>query len=280
VSGPGPGGRRRVSLRGVFPAFLVRDLREALTYKFSFVSSITGILLSSATFYFVAQLVPRGAPSLGPFGGDYFSFAVVGVAFAGLLGMFQEGLSSVVRGAQVSGTLEALLVTPVPLPAVLVGSSLYSLLFQVVRTALHLGAAMALFGLTLGRVNVAGVLAVGALTVLCFLSVGVLSASFILVYKTGNPFSWVLGTVSGLLGGVVFPVSLLPPWIRWVSSLLPVTYALDGMRRSLLASASLAEVLPDVAALAIFDAVLLPLSLAAFRLAVRKAKRDGTLSHF
>ena len=280
MSGPGPGGRRRASVRGVFPAFLRRDLREALTYKFSFVSSVLGILLSSATFYFVAQLVPRGAPSLGPFGGDYFAFAVVGVAFAGLLGMFQEGLSAVVRGAQVSGTLEALLVTPVPLPAVLFGSSLYSLLFQIVRTALHLGVAMAFFGLTLGRVNVAGVLAVGALTILCFLSVGVLSASFILVYKTGNPFSWVLGTVSGLLGGVVFPVSLLPPWIRWVSSLLPVTYALDGMRRSLLASASFAEVLPDVAALAIFNAVLLPLSLVAFRLAVRKAKKDGTLSHF
>ncbi len=69
-------------------------------------------------------------------------------------------------------------------------------------------------------------------------------------------------------------------WIRWISSLLPVTYALDGMRKSLLASASLADVLPDVAALAAFAAVLLPLSLVAFRLAVRKAKRDGTLSHY
>jgi hypothetical protein len=59
-----------------------------------------------------------------------------------------------------------------------------------------------------------------------------------------------------------------------------VTYALDGMRRSLLASAPFAEVLPDIAALAIFDAVLLPLSLVAFRLAVRKAKKDGTLSHY
>ncbi len=265
---------------GVFGAFLRRDFREAVTYKFSFVSSVTGIFLSSATFYFLARLVPAGSPALGPYGGDYFSFAVIGVAFSGLLGMFQEGLSAVVRGAQVSGTLEALLVTPVPVPVVLFGSSLYSLLFQVVRTALHIFAAMALFGMSLGRVNAAGVLAVGFLTVLCFLAVGVLSASFILVYKTGNPFSWALGTVSGLLGGVVFPVSLLPPWIRWVSSLLPVTYALDGMRKSLLASASFAEVLPDVAALAAFNAVLLPLSLVAFRLAVRKAKRDGTLSHY
>ena len=273
-------GRTAARLAGILAAFLRRDLRDALTYKLSFVTSVTSIFLSSATFYFVARLVPRDAPSLAPFGGDYFSFAVVGIAFSSLLGVFQEGLASVVRSAQLAGTLEALLVTPAPLPAVLFGSSLYALLFQAFRTVLHLGVALAFFGLSLGRVNVPGVLAVGALTVLCFLSVGILSASFILVYKLGNPFGWVLGSVSGLLGGVVFPVALLPPWIRWVSSLLPVTYALDGMRKSLLASAGFAEVLPDVAALAAFAAVLLPLSLAAFRLAVRKAKRDGTLSHY
>ena len=274
------GSRTMTLLPGRLFAFLRRDLREALTYKFSFVSSFVGILLSSATFYFVAKLVPPGTPSLGPFGGDYFSFAVVGVAFSSLLGMFQEGLSSVVRSAQVSGTLEALLVTPASIPTVLFGSSLYSLILQVFRTALHLGVALAFFGMTLGRVNVPGVLYVGILTVLCFLGVGILSASFILVYKTGNPFGWVLGTVSGLLGGVVFPVALLPPWIRWVSSLLPVTYALDGMRKCLLASAGFAEVVPDIAALAVFNIILLPASLLAFRLAVRKAKRDGTLSHF
>ena len=273
-------GRRTAAGPAILTAFLRRDFREALTYKFSFISSITAILLSSATFYFVAKLVPPGTPALGPFGGDYFSFAVVGVAFSGLLGMFQEGLAAVVRSAQLSGTLEALLVTPVSVPTILFGSSLYSLVFQLLRTVLHLGVALAFFGLALGRVNAAGVLAVGALTILCFLSVGVLSASFILVYKTGNPFSWIMGTVSGLLGGVVFPVALLPPWIRWVSSLLPVTYALDGMRKSLLASASFAAILPDVAALAAFAVLLLPLSMVAFRLAVRKAKKDGTLSHY
>ncbi len=274
------GARTMTLLPGRLSAFLRRDLREALTYKFSFVSSFVGILLSSATFYFVAKLVPPGTPSLGPFGGDYFSFAVVGVAFSSLLGMFQEGLPAVVRGAQVSGTLEALLVTPASIPTVLFGSSLYSLVFQIFRTVLHVGVAVAFFGMTLGRVNVAGALSVGVLTILCFLGVGILSASFILVYKTGNPFGWVLGTVSGLFGGVVFPVALLPPWIRWISSLLPVTYALDGMRKCLLASAGFAEVLPDIVALAVFNIVLLPLSLLAFRLAVRKAKRDGTLSHF
>jgi ABC-2 type transport system permease protein len=265
---------------GVLAAFLRRDLREALTYKFSFVSSLAGIVLSSATFYFVAKLVPAATPSLAPFGGGYFGFAVVGVAFAGLLLTLEQGLAAVVRSAQLSGTLEALLATPVPVPAVLFGSSLYTLLFQALRTALHLAAAAALFGLAFGRVNAAGALVVGLLTVVCFLSIGILSASFILVYKTGNPFGWILGSVSGLLGGVVFPVALLPPWIRWASSLLPVTYALDGMRKSLLVSVPFAEILPDAAALAAFDALLVPLSLLAFRAAIRKAKRDGSLSHF
>jgi len=261
-------------------AFLKRDFREAATYKFSFLQSFTGILLSTATFFFVAKLVPPGAASLRPFGGDYFSFAVVGVAFASLLGVFQEGLASVIRGAQVAGTLEALLVTQTSVPTVLLGSSLYSLFFQSFRTGLHLVLAVAVFGMKLGRVNVAGAVVVFALTALCFLCLGVLSASFTLVYKLGNPLGWLFGGLSGLLGGMLFPVAVLPSWIRWASSLLPVTYSLDGMRRSLLASAGFSDIWPDIVALLAFNAVLLPLGGFAFRAAVRKAKKDGTLTHY
>ena len=261
-------------------AFLRRDLREALSYKFTFVASLAGILFSTATFFFVAKLVPPGAASLAAYGGNYFSFAVVGVAFSSLLGIFQAGLPSVIRNAQVSGTLEAVLATPASVPTVLVGSSLYSFVFQTFRTMLHLAVAVLVFGMVLGPVNWAGVAAVFALTALAFLSVGMLSASFILVYKLGNPFGWLLWGISGLLGGVVFPVTLLPPWLRWASSLLPVTYALDGMRRSLLAPTGFAALVPDIVALAAFDVVLLPLGLVLFRVAVRKAKRDGTLSHY
>ncbi len=261
-------------------AFLRRDLRESLTYKFSFIYSVVGIFFSTAAFFFVSKLVAPGVPSLVPFGGDYFSFAVVGVAFSSLLGIFQEGLPAVIRSAQVSGTLEALLVTQTPVSTILLGSSLYSLVFQSIRTVLHLVLAITVFGMKLGQVNWPGVFTIFVLTAVCFLSLGILSASFILVYKMGNPLSWFFGSVSGLLGGMVFPVAILPVWIRWASFLLPVTYSLNGMRRSLLASARFNAILPDIAALAAFNAFLLPLSLIAFRAAVRKAKKDGTLTHY
>jgi len=278
-----PGALSSAPRSGLFPrlgAFLRRDLLDASSYKLSFIFSVAGILFSSATFYFISRLITPGTASLAEYGGNYFSFAMIGVAFSGLLGIFQEGLPQVVRGAQVSGTLEALLVTRTSMPVILFGSSLYSLLFALLRTGVHLGLAAALFGMKLGTVNVPALLIVLVLTAACFLSLGMLSASFLLVFKLGNPVSWLFGSVSGLLGGILFPVAVLPPWLRGISVFLPVTHALEGLRLSLLSSVPFARVLPSIAALSVFAAVLLPLGFWTFRIALRKAKKDGTLTHY
>ncbi len=279
-----PGGARPAAHPADLPrklgAFLRRDLIEAASYKFSFVFSVVGILFSSATFYFISRLIAPGTAGLAAYGGDYFSFAMIGIAFSGLLGIFQEGLPQVVRSAQVSGTLEALLVTRTSMPVILFGSSLYSLVFALLRTAIHLALAVAVFGMKLGTINIPGFLLVLILTAVCFLSLGMLSAGFLLVYKLGNPISWLFGSVSGLLGGMLFPVSVLPAWLRGLSFFLPVTHALEGLRLSLLSSAAFSRILPSIAALAVFAALLLPLGLWTFRLALLKAKRDGTLTQY
>ncbi len=261
-------------------AFVRRDFIEASSYKLNFIYTLGGIVFSSATFYFVGRLVPGGEASLAPYGGDYFSFAVVGVAFSSLLGIFQEGPSGMIRSAQVAGTMEALLVTQTSMPSILFGSTLYSFLFAAVRTIVHFAVALLLFGLKLGTVNVPAALAVLVMTSVCYLSLGILSACFVLVFKLGNPVGWIFSGVSGFLGGMIFPVSVLPPWIRWLSPFLPFTHSLEGLRRSLLASASFGEVLPSIAALGAFSAVLMPAGLILFRVALRKAKRDGSLTQF
>ena len=271
---------RLARVAGKLLAFLRRDFIEASSYKLNFVYTLGGIVFSSATFYFVGRLVPGGSASLAPYGGDYFSFAVVGVAFSGLLGIFQEGPAGMIRSAQVAGTMEALLVTQTSVPQILFGSTLYSFLFAAVRTFIHLSVALLLFGLKLGTVSVPALLAVLVMTSICYLSIGILSACFVLIFKVGNPVGWIFSSISGFLGGMIFPVSVLPPWIRWISPLLPFTHSLEGLRRSMLASASFGEVLPSIAALGAFSAVLLPAGLLLFRIALRKAKRDGTLTQF
>jgi ABC-2 type transport system permease protein len=261
-------------------AFLKRDFLDAASYKLSFLYSLIGVFFSSATFFFISKLIAPGSMSLSAYGGDYFSFAMIGIAFSGLLGIFQEGLPSVIRNAQVSGTLEALLVTPTSIQTILFGSSLYSIVFAFLRTAIHLIMGVFIFGMSFGRIQWPALFFVLALTTVCFISLGILSASFILVFKMGNPVSWLFGSVQGLLGGMLFPVSILPSWMGWAAKFLPVTHALEGLRLSLLGSATFADVLPSLMALAAFDIVLTPLGLWLFRIALRKARRDGTLSHY
>ena len=115
---------------------------------------------------------------------------------------------------------------------------------------------------------------------LTHLPLGILAAAFILVFKQGDPVTSILGSLSGLLGGVFFPVAILPDWVQIISRFLPLTYSLEGLRQAVLNGKGISQLSHQILILAAFAVVLLPLSLAVFAWAVRQAKRLGTLSQF
>ena len=119
-----------------------------------------------------------------------------------------------------------------------------------------------------------------ALALLAHLPIGIVSAGFLLVFKRGDPLTPLVGSLSALLGGVYFPLAVLPGWLQSVSFFLPFTHALEGLRQAVLNGRSLSELGTQVAVLGIFALVLLPVSLAVFSYAVRQAKRLGTLSQY
>jgi ABC-2 type transport system permease protein len=118
------------------------------------------------------------------------------------------------------------------------------------------------------------------LTVVALSSIGILSASFIMVFKRGNPINFLIGSLSTLLSGVYYPVTVLPAWLQVAARFFPLTYSLEAMRRAVLTGAPLSALLREVLLLAAFAILLLPLGLLAFRYAVRQARRDGSLAQF
>jgi ABC-2 type transport system permease protein len=115
---------------------------------------------------------------------------------------------------------------------------------------------------------------------LVFASLGVLSASFLMVWKRGDPVGLLMGGLMTLFGGVFYPVSAMPEWLQRISYVLPITYGLDGIRGVLLRGAGVSEVWPQIVVLLGFVAVLTPLAMYCFGWAVHRAQRDGTLLHF
>ena len=101
-----------------------------------------------------------------------------------------------------------------------------------------------------------------------------------MVLKRGDPINFLLTNAAALLGGVYYPITVLPEWLQLVAALLPVTYSLRAMRLALVQGHSLKALLPDVAGLLVFSAAIIPLSLMAFRYAVRRAKVNGSLVQY
>ncbi len=270
-----------VALTAKALAFLRRDFLTDASYRLAWVLQSAEILLIATIAYFLGQFLrQQGLEAVTSFAHDYFSFVILGIAFFDYLGTALNSFAHAIREGQVTGTLETVLVSQTRLETVVLGSSLYPFLSSTARVASYLVLGALFFGLPLGNANWGAALLLLVLSVAAFSSFGILSASFTLLFKRGDPFTWLLLGASGLLGGVFFPVSALPPWLKLVAQFLPITYCLEGVRRALLAGEGVTELWRETLILSLFAAVGLPLALAALRWSVRRAKMTGTLAQY
>ncbi len=262
-------------------AFLVRDFLTEVSYRFAFLASLGGVFLNTLTFFFVASLVNEATSPmvLAQTQGDYFSFVLIGIAFGGYFGVGLRGFAGALRNTQVTGTLEAMIMTPTPVTQIILGSAVWSYAFTTFRVLLYLGLGV-LLGLSLSGANYLGALVSLTLAIVAFASLGILAASVIMVIKRGDPVTGLFNGFANLIGGVFYPVEALPAWLQTLSKALPITYALHAMRLALLSDASWSELAPDLLILALFCVGLFPLSLLMFRLAVERARQDGSLAQY
>ncbi len=263
-------------------AFLVRDFQNEVSYRFGFFLQFGGAFLSALTWFVISQLVePTSAAAAHLGGADYFSFVLVGLAFYLYLQSSLGAFASKIRQEQLTGTLEALLSTPTSVGAIIAYSSVWDFVVASFRVLVYL-AIGAFLGVRIAWTNAGPALLVLALTIVSFSSIGILSASMILYFKRGDPLNFLIVSTHTLLGGVLFPVELLArwPWVESLSRLLPLTYALRAVRRTLLAGAGLSEIRAEIGMLVLFAVLLMPASLLAFRLAMRKARQEGSLVQY
>lgn len=260
-------------------AFVARDFRLAVSYRLDFFLRILMILLTVTTLFFISQIFVGRTET--PFA-EWRNPLAAWITGLAVLHYFMTGFSSLanaIRSEQMQGTLESVLLTPISVPTVIVASSAWDFTQATFNSFLYL-----FFGWLFFDVHYQGSFALAllflVLTTLVLACLGILSASFAMVFKRGDPFGIILGTGSALFSGVFFPTQLLGRGFGSVSRLLPPTYGLDGIRRVLIEGQGLKEVREPLVTLFLFLAALLPFSLWVFGRAVRRAKREGSLIQY
>lgn len=270
----------KAAVRGtarMYWAFLARDFRLATSYRLDFVLSIARAIFPLLILYLPAQLMGDVA-STREFGG-FLPFSVVGLGTMNFFMASYGSFAHALRNEQSMGTLEAVLMAPVSISILVLASSSWGFLWSTASAFAFIGGGALLYDIPLpGSLGLA--LALIAVTTAVFVSIGVFSASFTMVFKRGDPIGPLISATFFLLGGVIYPPKILPGWLAWASELLPITHSVEALREVLLQDRSFAEVSHHLWVLVGYAAVLGPASLWAFGRAVRRATRDGTLLQF
>jgi ABC-2 type transport system permease protein len=257
-------------------AVVRRDLHVYMSYRTRIVSQVLTSVFSLTLFYYVSRLVHvSGFPSPA----SYFGFVVVGIALVSVL-YSCFSVSEVVRQELVAGTFERLLLSPFGAIRGVVSMTLFPLLYAFLMAAVTLGLGCAIFGLQLHWSTVPFSVPVLALALFSFLPFGLLFAALTVATKQGNVgTSWVIALIS-IVGGLYFPITLLPEWAQTAADLQPFTPATELLRHLLVDSPLHTSTLTAVAKLVGFAAVLLPAALFALHYAIRAGQRRGTIIEY
>jgi ABC-2 type transport system permease protein len=262
-------------------ACLKKDFLSESSYRMSFLFNFFGILVSILSYYFIDRLFgSRMVPHLEAFGVNYFSYVLLSSAFFGYVGVGLGSFSERIRAEQQQGTLEAVLLTPTRISTILFSLVLWNLILATIDMLIYIALALFLFKISFADINIISSIVIFILTIASFSALGIISASFIMVFKRGNPLGWILGAIEGLIGGVYFPVTVLPQWLQFLAKFFPITYAIQAIQLAVYKGYSLALLWRETGLLLIFCAVLVPFSLAFFTFSLRKARKDGSLGQY
>ena len=200
----------------------------ALFALYSIIKPLTSAAILVVMFGMVTQ---------GNFASSGFSYMYIGNAFYMYVGAIMAGMAqSVVDDRERFRTLKSMYVAPVNIPMYLIGRGVARFFTTSLSVVITLAFGIVFLHLQVDPGDVRWTLFVAALCigVVMLAMMGLVLASIVLTIAHG---SWLVGeAVAGalyLFCGAVFPLDVLPGWLRPVGYVMPVTYWLELVRRAL-----------------------------------------------
>jgi len=174
------------------------------------------------------------------------------------------------------GTLGNLFLSPCPRYVWLAGFQIFAFVESLVTATISVGIAVVLFDISLS-VNAPSVIVSLALFLMCLWGISMLLGAIGVLAWGANLISNLVYPFVGLLSGIMYPIALMPDWIRIPARALPFGYGIQALVDAMTTNASLAEIQDDLLLLAGFAIVLPIVGVLAFSAVERAVRRQGYL---
>ena len=262
-------------------AFLRKDFLIEKSYRLQYVFRFFSVLVIVISYYFLSRLIDIQTPkAISKYSSSYFAFVIIGMSVNQFLQFSLESFKFQFRQMQLNGTLEMLLLTPISLFHILIGSSLYSFIASGVRFLFYMIFVVFFLHDELVHSHWFAAFTVFILTMIVFVGLGIISTAFTMLLKKGDPISFLINYAHYLFAGVLYPVDVLPAWIQKWSMFLPLTHSLTAIRLALFKQAEWYDIFPFIETLLMFIVIIYPISFVVFLWSVKLSKEYGTVSHY
>lgn len=203
-------------------------------------------------------------------------YAVVGVTASTFITNALYYVGQLLDEERMEGTLINLFLAPAPRLSWLTGYAFGGLFETLVSAACSVLVGTLAFGVRF-HPDVPAVILSFVLFILSLWGMGLVFSALGLVLKRSNDLANLLSGFVLLLGGIYYPISALPLWLRIPAEVLPFGYGIQALASASLHDASISALGPQLMPLAVF-AVLLPvLGIVTFGRLERKVRHRGDL---
>ncbi len=212
---------------------------------------------------------------------EYAGFVIIGGTMMAFWSNVLWNMSAQFYWEKEVGNLEVYLVAPISRMAILLGMALGGFVNTVLRASAVFIAGILIFQVPMALHEPLTALLIFVLTIAALYALGMMFASLFMLYgreawHTAN----LLQEPIQFLSGTYYPTTsqVVPHMIQLLSSLIPLTFGLDGIRRVAILGQGIIDVWPHIIALAVFILVLLPLARLALDFMENLGKKEGRLT--
>lgn len=233
-------------------------------------------------------VIMYGVITRGDFTNPLFPYIYLGNTFYSYVFTVMNGVSwAVIDDREHYRTLKYMYVAPIRIPIYLLGRGVAGFITASLSVVITILAGVLFLNVTLDLAQVDWLLFIVSLVIgivmLALMGLVLAAISLLVVRHSGFLAEGVSGVLF-IFSGAIYPLEVLPTWLRPVGFAIPITYWLELMRRSLVGS--VAQAFPTLAAFSNFQllAILVGLSvffgvvsIYVFRICDRRARERGLI---
>ena len=195
---------------------------------------------------------------------NYFQFMAPGIIAMVVVMAVMVGLAASISREKELGTLDGILVAPISRLCIILGKALSQTIRGLLQGSIVLLLSIFLFGVKIyGSISL--VVFLLFLGVFSFIGLGILISALATEQETAMTIMMTLTFPMIFLSGVFFPIKQMPGFMQIISRILPLTYAIEALRKVIILGAGISSLGKELTILIIFGTITLAIAVPVFK---------------